>query len=187
MVDLADFLNRADVSPLMQAAVAHAQFETIHPYADGNGRVGRALVHVVLRRRGLAPRYVPPISLVLAGTSVQYIDGLSRFRAGDFAGWCAFFADSAATAAARSVDLAERFRQLQSEWLTRGGRLRSDSSASALIAMLPAYPILSVATAQKVTGRSKQAANEALAELEGRGVLKRGDRPDRRSQAPLAD
>src|SRR5439155_1398021 len=63
MDDLCAFVNRADLPAVVQAAVAHAQFETIHPFADGNGRVGRALIHVVLRRRGLAPRYVPPVSL----------------------------------------------------------------------------------------------------------------------------
>jgi Fic family protein len=66
MGDLVAFINREDLPPVVQAAIAHAQFETIHPFADGNGRVGRALIHVVLRRRGLAPRYVPPVSLVLA-------------------------------------------------------------------------------------------------------------------------
>jgi Fic family protein len=59
--------------PAVQAAIAHVQFETIHPFADGNGRVGRALIHVVLRRRGLAPRYVPPMSLVLAADPILTI------------------------------------------------------------------------------------------------------------------
>ena len=58
----------------------HAQFETLHPFADGNGRTGRALIHVVLPRRGLAPRFVPPISLVLARRAEDYIGGLVSFR-----------------------------------------------------------------------------------------------------------
>ena len=59
MDDLVAFMNRTDLPPVVQAAIAHAQFETIHPFADGNGRVGRALIHVVLRRRGLAPALRP--------------------------------------------------------------------------------------------------------------------------------
>lgn len=169
--DLCVFLQREDVSPLAQAAIAHAQFETIHPYVDGNGRVGRALMHAVLRRRGLAPRYVPPISLVLAGNSGSYIEGLIQFREGGLERWCGFFADTAQVAAARSVVLAERFRTLQADWLARAGRPRADSSAAALIGVLPAYPILSVATAQALTGRSKQAANEAVSALEAAGIL----------------
>ena len=57
--DLLVYINSDDHPALVQAAIAHAQFETIHPFADGNGRTGRALIHVILRRRGLAPRFVP--------------------------------------------------------------------------------------------------------------------------------
>src|SRR5690625_3941763 len=75
-------------------------------------------------------------------------------------------------AAARSIELADRFRALQQRWIERTGHPRADSSAAALISVLPAYPILNVAPAQQLTGRSKQAANEAMAVLEARGVLK---------------
>jgi len=77
MKDVAAFLNRSDMPALVQAAIGHAQFETIHSFADGNGRVGRALIHVVLRRRELAPRLVSPVSLVLAGDPRAYIGGLT--------------------------------------------------------------------------------------------------------------
>jgi Fic family protein len=171
LADLAKFANRVDLPAVAQAAITHAQFETIHPYADGNGRVGRALVHVVLRRRQLATTYVPPVSLVLAGNSRTYIDGLTAFRDGRVDGWCRLFAQATETAAAKSVELARRFWDLQRDWLERAGSPRADSSAAALIAVLPAYPIVNLATAQEVTGRSKQAANEALAVLEAAGVL----------------
>jgi Fic family protein len=73
-------VNDDVLPPLVQVALVHAQFETIHPFDDGNGRIGRALIHVVLRRRGVAPAYVPPISVVLANARDRYIDGLTRFR-----------------------------------------------------------------------------------------------------------
>src|SRR6478752_6198560 len=102
MADLVAFLDRDDLPPLAQAALAHAQFETIHPFVDGNGRTGRALIHIVLRRRGLAPRVVPPISLVLATLSDDYVHGLTetRYEPGTTAeragaalnAWIAFFA-----------------------------------------------------------------------------------------------
>ena len=76
------FCNDDTLPPLAQAALAHAQFETIHPFVDGNGRTGRALVQVILRRRGLAPAYVPPISVVLAADRAGYIGGLVAFREG---------------------------------------------------------------------------------------------------------
>ncbi|MEZ5217748.1 MAG: Fic family protein [Ilumatobacteraceae bacterium] len=78
--DLMTYVNGDDHPALVQAAIAHAQFETIHPFADGNGRAGRALIHVILRRRGLAPRFVPPISLVLATWARDYIAGLTAYR-----------------------------------------------------------------------------------------------------------
>ena len=62
--DLCRFMGRDDISPVAQAAIAHAQFETIHPFGDGNGRVGRCLIQVLFRRHGLAPRFLPPISIV---------------------------------------------------------------------------------------------------------------------------
>jgi Fic family protein len=64
--DLCDFCNEDRLPAVAQAPLAHAQFETIHPFVDGNGRTGRALIYMVLRRRGLALRAIPPISLVFA-------------------------------------------------------------------------------------------------------------------------
>ncbi len=80
LTDLCDFCSTDSLPTAVQAAIAHAQFETIHPFADGNGRTGRALIQVILRRRGLAPRVLPPISLVLATWSNDYIAGLTATR-----------------------------------------------------------------------------------------------------------
>jgi len=172
MDDLVVFMNRADVSPVVQAAIAHAQFETVHPFADGNGRVGRALIHVVLRRRGLAPRYVPPVSLVLAADARSYVSGLMAFRDGRPGEWIDLFAWAIGRAASKANDLATRLAELQERWRTRTGRPRRHSSVESLIVALPAHPILTVATGQKLLGRSKQAVNEAIAVLAGSGVLR---------------
>src|SRR5262249_6986324 len=64
LTDLCKAITDDLLPPLVQAALVHAQFETIHPFDDGNGRTGRALIHVVLRRRGLASAYMPPISVI---------------------------------------------------------------------------------------------------------------------------
>jgi Fic family protein len=80
MEDLCAFVNRDDLPGTVQAGLAHAQFETIHPFADGNGRTGRALIHVILKRRGLASTFIPPISLALATRASAYVGGLSSFR-----------------------------------------------------------------------------------------------------------
>ncbi len=78
--DLCVFCNEDSLPAVAQAAIAHAQFETIHPFVDGNGRTGRALIHLVLRRRGLATRVLVPVSLVLATWARDYIEGLTAYR-----------------------------------------------------------------------------------------------------------
>ena len=80
MEDLCTFCNTDDLPAAAQAAIAHAQFETIHPFVDGNGRTGRAIIHLVLRRRGLASRVLPPVSLVLATLARDYVGGLTASR-----------------------------------------------------------------------------------------------------------
>ena len=172
MEDLTAFLNRGDLSPLVQAALAHAQFETIHPFADGNGRVGRALIHVVLRRRRLAEHHVPPVSLVLAAEAQAYVAGLTAFREGRAAEWVLEFARAVERASDAASDLAAKLGALQDGWRERAGHPRRHSSAEALIATLPAHPIVTVGTAQRFLRRSKQAVNEAIAVLAERGVLR---------------
>ena len=83
MADLGEFMARDDLPALAQAAVAHAQFETIHPFADGNGRTGRALVHVVLRERSLTTSSALPLSAVLLTDTAGYFATLDAYRGGD--------------------------------------------------------------------------------------------------------
>jgi Fic family protein len=70
----------SEIQSPSRPAPAHAQFETIHPFVDGNGRTGRALIHVILRRRGIAPKVLPPVSLVLATWAGEYVDALTGTR-----------------------------------------------------------------------------------------------------------
>jgi len=172
MADLVEFMNRDDLPAVAQAAIAHAQFETIHPFIDGNGRVGRCLIHVVLRRRGVAPVFVPPISIVLAARLNIYVDGLVGFRDGRIDAWCASFAWACGRAAALSVDLAARVASLEAEWFQRAGRPRRDSAAARIIPVLPAQPITSAATMRAAIGARHQRALEGLKVLADAGVLR---------------
>ncbi len=106
--DLVAFVNLDDLPAISQAAIAHAQFETIHPFGDGNGRAGRCLIHVILRRRGVAPRLVPPISVVLATNAKRYIAGLTDFREGRADDWIGSFADTVTTATRSTNQLRTR-------------------------------------------------------------------------------
>jgi Fic family protein len=81
--DLVAFVARDDIPVLAQAAVAHAQFENIHPFPDGNGRVGRALLHAQLRHGGLARKVVVPVSAGLLADTGRYFEALGAYRDGD--------------------------------------------------------------------------------------------------------
>ena len=170
--DLVAFMARDDLPAVAQAAVAHAQFETIHPFIDGNGRVGRALVHVVLRRRGVAARFVPPVSIVLAGRPAAYIEGLTAFREGRVAEWIGSFSEAAGRAATVSIELAGQVAALQADWRQRAGKPRAGSAASRLIALLPAFPVLSAPTARLAIGVSQQQTLAALKSLANVGVIR---------------
>ena len=171
--DLAAFVNRDDLPAVQQAAIAHSQFETIHPFPDGNGRVGRCLIHTVLRRRGLALRCVPPISLVLATEADRYIAALTAFRSDREAEWTLFFAETASAASTKAASFSRRVRELQDEWRANVGRMRRDSAATRLIGELPRMPIVDIATAQEALGTSDEAARVAIRRLEDAGVLRR--------------
>jgi Fic family protein len=179
--DLCAFCNDDSLPAVAQAAIAHAQFETIHPFIDGNGRTGRALIHVVLRRRGLAPRVLPPVSLVLATRSAAYIDGLTATRyegppdsLAAYEGVNAWVGTFAA-ACRRAVDDAQAFEarilNVQEDWRRSLGRIRAGSATERLITVLPGAPILTVSSAADLIGRSFQATSQAVRRLEHAGVL----------------
>jgi len=174
--DLAVFCNDDTLPPLVQAALAHAQFETIHPFADGNGRTGRALIQVILRRRGLAPDFVPPVSVILARDKDRYIRGLTFFREDRIAEWLETFAVAARPAADLAMRYAARVVELQQEWrdkLKKASNPRSDAAAWTLIDVLPAHPVMTVPVAVAATKRTKPAVTNGIDELERAGVLHR--------------
>lgn len=174
LTDLCDAIARDDFSPLVQAALVHAQFETIHPFDDGNGRTGRALIHVVLRRRGIAQSYVPPISVVLANDRDRYIDGLTDFRHDRIEAWIEQFAVATAQSAALATTYLEAVETLMESWrdrLAQGASPRADAAAWAVIDVLPAHPVITLPSATAATGRAKSSVNRAIEQLTQCGVL----------------
>ena len=173
--DLCAAINDDLLPPVVQAALVHAQFETIHPFDDGNGRTGRALIHVVLRRRGIASVYVPPISVVLAAGRDRYIAALMRFRDDQASEWVEHFAAATASAAQLATSYLHAVQALAGRWRERLSALphppRADAAAWAIIDLLPAHPLITAPVAAAVTGRSKPAIYQALGELEAAGVL----------------
>lgn len=182
LADLCAFANEDALPALVQAAIVHAQFETIHPFIDGNGRTGRVLIHAILRRRGLAPRILPPVSLLLATWSASYVEGLTatRYRGSpDSAAahdglnrWIGLFAAASRRAVSDATTFEERVGRMQAEWRQSLGPVRAGSTVEALLQMLPGAPIVSVNGAAELINRSFQTTNEAFARLEAAGVLR---------------
>ncbi|MFB4285108.1 Fic family protein [Nonomuraea sp. MTCD27] len=191
MDDLVSYINTAEHAPLIQAALAHAQFETIHPFTDGNGRVGRALVHTILTRRGLTPHAVLPISLVLLTRSDAYVDGLTAYRHGrdrhsaearqGTDAWLRVFLAATTTAVEQAKRFADELDELHVEWLERHRRFRqsqglrsvprADSAVARLLNLLPAAPLVTARTVQCLLSVTHPAARQALEELAGAGIL----------------
>ncbi len=191
MADLVAYINGAAHAPLIQAAILHAQFEIIHPFTDGNGRVGRALIHTVLARRGLTEHAVLPISLVLATLRDRYVEGLSAYRhdapavsaeaSASTNAWLTTFVEASGIAAEQAETLVGRISQLRADWMQRltthresiGLRPipRADSAVARLLQQLPEAPVVTATTLAKILGVSFPAASSALDELRQAGVL----------------
>ena len=206
MDDFVTYLNGSAHGPLIQAGLVHAQFETIHPFTDGNGRVGRALIHMVLARRGLAPRAILPVSLVLATLHDRYIDGLAAFRylgeplsdpaVNGVAMWLQAFVDAAEIAVEQSERLAGEIELLREEWTGRLADWRTEhgkrpepragSATSRILGMLSEAPMLTARTVQRLLDVSFPRARDALDDLAGAGVLSRKS-VDRGATGFLAD
>jgi Fic family protein len=179
--DLVVYVNGDAHPPLVQAAIAHAQFETIHPFVDGNGRVGRALIHVVLRRRRVATSFVPPVSLVLATWSDAYIGGLTAFRhlgpprsprrSEAAHEWLRTFATTMRRACDDAETYASRIDEVVQTWRASLGAIRAGSSIQLLLDILPGAPIVTVESAARLIRRSNVRVGEAINRLVESGIL----------------
>jgi Fic family protein len=170
MDDLVGYLNRDDVDPVTQASVAHAQFECIHPYGDGNGRIGRVLVGwVLVRRLGLA--VPPPVSVSIAVDRGTYLAGLTQYRLGQVDSWVRWFAGVITSASEATLQLFEQVQDLVDDWRKTLGDVRADSAAHGIVELLPQHPVVSAATVGDQLGVTERAARSALATLAERGII----------------
>jgi Fic family protein len=170
MQDLLDFLGATRTDAVAEAAVAHAQFVTIHPYGDGNGRIGRLLALWVLARR-LSVAVPPPISVMIARDPGAYLSGLHAFRVGEHGRWIEWFAAVVGRAADASLRWADEVDSVLEDWRARVTDTRADAAARAILDLLPAHPVVSVDIAATGAGVSATAARSALETLAARGIL----------------
>jgi Fic family protein len=164
MEDLVAFANGRAHDPVTQAAAVHAQFETIHPYGDGNGRIGRVLVAWVLcRRTGI--RVPPPVSVLIGRDVGGYLSGLYRFRAGDIDPFVSWFAGVVTRSAEATASVMASLDELLTTWRKRLRGVRADALAFRLLELLPAHPVVTSAIVAEEAKVDERTARRALATL----------------------
>ena len=170
MADVFAFATRSDLDSVTQAAVVHAQFETIHPFADGNGRLGRVLISRTLAH-GIGVAVPPPVSIAFARDIGGYLAGLTLYRQGEVDAWVRWFAGSVITAADVALAAMAGLTAVEDDWRVRTDHLRRDAAARRLLEHLPAHPVVTSAMVAELLGVSPAAARSALADLGLLGIL----------------
>ena len=168
--DLVVFAGRTDFGAVAQAAVVHAQFESIHPFTDGNGRTGRALINTILRHRGVTSHLVIPAASVMLADIEAYFAKLRDYQDGNVDALVRFLADGIVVACESAEASAKALFDLPDEWRDQV-RPRANSSVALLLEVLPANPVLTRATASQLIGTTPKATAAGLDKLEEEGVL----------------
>ncbi|MFX1760539.1 MULTISPECIES: Fic family protein [Rhodococcus] len=168
--DLVVFTGRDDLPVVAQIAVAHAQFETIHPFPDGNGRVGRALIQAMLRGGQLTRSVAVPVSAGLLHNTAEYFAALGAYRAGDVEPIVRSIVDASFAAVTNGRTLVADLEAVRDAWRSRV-TARRDSAVHRLVDVLLRQPVIdnrTAASALSVTGANAQIAIDRLVDA---GVL----------------
>lgn len=172
MDDLTDFVRRTDLPVLVHVAIAHAQFETIHPFNDGNGRVGRTLVHAMLRQADVTRRLTVPVSAGLLTDTAAYFDALTAYRSGDVEPIIRQFIAASFRAVDNGQILIDDLDRVLQDWADALPSRRG-SAARRLLPLLVSQPAVNVAYVVEAAGVALSAAQRAVEQLEEAGILVR--------------
>lgn len=171
MADLVEFMKRDDLPVLAHAAIAHAQFETIHPFVDGNGRTGRALLHAILRSKGLLRTVTVPISAGLLADTARYFASLADYQSGNLESIVGLVGEAAFRGATEARWLMSEVENVLAAWREQLVS-RQDALARKVLEELPRQPVLSVGAVERRFEASNTAARRALDQLERAGVVR---------------
>ncbi len=161
-----------DLPALLQCGLAHAQFETIHPFLDGNGRVGRLLITFLLVHRGVPSRPLLYLSLFLRRNRGEYYDRLMAVRtAGDWEGWLRFFLRGVAETAEEATVTADEIMSLREQHRIRVQASHSPANGLRLLDLIFRYPLLTPNTVRALLGVSGMTAYKLLDRFEELGIL----------------
>ncbi|WP_136707099.1 Fic family protein [Agromyces sp. H66] len=171
MDDLVRYLNRDDVPVIVQAAIGHAQFESIHPFTDGNGRIGRALINAVLRRRGITGNSVVPVASALLAEREHYFHLINEYRDGTLEPFVRNLAAGMQAAAAESRISAGRLIEMPKTWADTV-TFRAGSAGAKLIDAILDHSVFTGDEITRVIGSGPPNTNSAIARLEAAGILR---------------
>lgn len=171
MRDLVEYLRRDDLPVLLQAAIGHAQFETIHPFVDGNGRTGRALVHALLHNKGALRHTTAPVSAGLLRETESYFTALTAFRAGDARPIVESFNRASRFAAHSGMRLVDDLAAQLDISGERMSGLRPQAAAWTVLPRLVSQPIVNSRYLTSHLGLNEVTAQRALQQLTEAGVL----------------
>jgi Fic family protein len=186
MDDLVAFISRADIPALAQVAIAHAQFETIHPFPDGNGRTGRAIVQAMLRQARVTKNITVPVSAGLLHDVKDYYDALTAYRRGELRPIVTAFTRAAGYAVVNGRQLVGDIGAIEAAWEVQMRGLRSDAAARRVGSLAIAHPVLNSDIVARELSVAPPTAFRALDALVERGVLRPAN-SQRRNRTWLAE
>lgn len=169
--DLVRFMARDDLPVLLHVAIAHAQFETLHPFVDGNGRTGRALAQAMLKAKRVVTRSTVPLSSGLLVDIDGYFAALTSFRHGDATPIAQRFASAALVASAIGTQLIDALADALADARSKLATVRSDAAAHRVLPLLIGQPIVTTAYLRRALGLNDVAAKRAIDTLVARDVL----------------
>ena len=170
IADLVQFTQRDDLPILAQAAVAHAQFETIHPFADGNGRTGRALLHSLLRNKGLTTSVTVPVSAGLLADTASYFAALDAYRTGDTTPIVVAAAQASLESLINGRQLVRDLRSIRRSWNDKVSARRT-SAVWQVADLLVQHPVVNAKLVAEQLGIATANVYRYLEPLERAGVL----------------
>ena len=175
MDELERYMNNGDdYDPLIRISLIHYQFETIHPFLDGNGRVGRLMILLYLMEQGFISKPIIYISYFLKKNQVEYYDRISEVRrSGNYEQWISFFLEAVSAAAKDSLDTVEKLDALHVGNVEKLPKTsRSNDNVRKLFDYIEQYPIIDIKKTSEVLKISYNTASSAIKKLEMLGILK---------------
>jgi len=167
------FLHDQMLPPLIHAALAHYQFEAIHPFLDGNGRVGRLLITIELCERNVLPAPFLYLSAFFDATREEYYGGLRGIsERGDWAGWLQYFLNGVARQSEDALSRAERTNALMERWRRKLATNAHAKVALQTLDLLGANPFVTPRGAQQRLGLAYNTVMRAIGQLEKQGIVK---------------